>query len=93
MNKEQLLEAFRKWASERGWNIERINNPSGYIEFANGETDVLWCGWQACYDMIMGDASTRKGEGDGAVRDVERQRTYTEPTSPATCQSCGGRGS
>ena len=46
MANEASLAAFDKWAGERGWRMERWDNPSGYIEFKNPETQHLWQGWR-----------------------------------------------
>lgn len=44
---DDCLRIFECWADNRGWNIERIDNPSGYVEFVNHDTMLLWMGWQS----------------------------------------------
>jgi hypothetical protein len=44
---EQDRAAFEVFFGERGWKIDRIDNPSGYVEFKNHDTMQMWIGWRA----------------------------------------------
>lgn len=40
-------EKFDVYWGERRWPLERITNPSGYVEYKNAAVQNIWMGWQA----------------------------------------------
>lgn len=46
------IEDFTAYWSERGWNVARVSNPSGYVEFIDRNTHNIWMGWRAATEMI-----------------------------------------
>ena len=38
---------FEAWAKDHGWDIRRIDNPSGFVEFISHDTMQIWLGWKA----------------------------------------------
>lgn len=67
----RCLEAFKAHYGQRGWIIEVVNNPSGFIEFSHHSTDILWTGWRSAWEACE---EVKKGETADSVKDrLQRQ--------------------
>jgi len=47
---DECLTDFESYWGERGCDLRRLNNPSGYVEFNNKDVNYIWMGWKAAWE-------------------------------------------
>lgn len=47
---KEMSHAFDAYFRERGWNMSKTVNPSGFIEYHDARTDLLWTGWRSAME-------------------------------------------
>ena len=78
-DQQKVREAFEAYWSERSWNVERIDNPSGYVEYKNHDLHHIWMGWQAALahassednggEVVAWIVPQWRGMPDGSIED------------------------
>lgn len=74
-DQQKVREAFEAYWSEHSWNVERIDNPSGYVEYKNHDLHHIWMGWQAALAHAS-SATTNTQESSGRLVDARDAARY-----------------
>lgn len=52
MTSKEQSDALDAWLGPRGWSKQKSIYPSGFIDYASKDTDMIWIGWAAAHEEL-----------------------------------------